>query len=173
MEASIEHDEREVLERLLRNVRRATANQRDFEWREGLTWEQRGHIGWHGSAFFLNKVSREPRPSSVASDESREPGGRQLDHGGFQPLVEAGQDKDAEDDDYAPGHLAAFARAQKPIASPLHGFVTAIIQLTVPDGWANFHLPWAAMALTILTYGRGRISLDHAVAHRFRPGPSP
>ena len=25
--------------------------------------------------------------------------------------------------------------------------MTAIIQLTVPDGWANFHLPWAAMAL--------------------------
>jgi putative oxidoreductase len=38
--------------------------------------------------------------------------------------------------------------------------MTAIIQLTVPDGWANFHLPWAAMALTLLTFGPGRIALD-------------
>jgi putative oxidoreductase len=38
--------------------------------------------------------------------------------------------------------------------------MTAIIQLTVPDGWVNFHLPWAAMALAILTFGPGRISLD-------------
>jgi putative oxidoreductase len=38
--------------------------------------------------------------------------------------------------------------------------MTAIIQLTVPDGWANFHLPWASMALTLLTFGAGRIALD-------------
>ena len=38
--------------------------------------------------------------------------------------------------------------------------MTAIIQLTVPDGWANFHLPWAAMALSIMTFGPGRIALD-------------
>ena len=38
--------------------------------------------------------------------------------------------------------------------------MTAIIQLTVPDGWANFHLPWAAMALALLTFGGGRIALD-------------
>jgi len=38
--------------------------------------------------------------------------------------------------------------------------MTAIIQLTVPDGWANFHLPWAAMALAIMTFGPGRIALD-------------
>ncbi len=41
--------------------------------------------------------------------------------------------------------------------------MTAIIQLTVPDGWANFHLPWAAMALAVMTYGPGRISLDNLV----------
>ncbi len=41
--------------------------------------------------------------------------------------------------------------------------MTAIIQLTVPDGWQNFHLPWAAMALAILTFGPGRIALDYAV----------
>ena len=38
--------------------------------------------------------------------------------------------------------------------------MTAIIQLTVPDGWANFHLPWAAMALTLVVFGGGRIALD-------------
>jgi len=41
--------------------------------------------------------------------------------------------------------------------------MTAIIQLTVPDGWANFHLPWAAMALTVMTIGPGRIALDRAL----------
>jgi putative oxidoreductase len=39
--------------------------------------------------------------------------------------------------------------------------MTAIIQLTVPEGWANFHLPWAAMALAIITFGPGRIALDY------------
>jgi putative oxidoreductase len=38
--------------------------------------------------------------------------------------------------------------------------MTGIIQLTVPDGWANFHLPWAAMALALVVYGPGRASLD-------------
>ena len=38
--------------------------------------------------------------------------------------------------------------------------MTAVIQLTVPDGWANFHLPWAAMALALLIFGGGRIALD-------------
>jgi hypothetical protein len=41
-------------------------------------------------------------------------------------------------------------------------FLTAIIQLTYPDGWANFHLYWAAMALAILTFGPGAISVDRA-----------
>jgi putative oxidoreductase len=38
--------------------------------------------------------------------------------------------------------------------------MTGIIQLTCPDGWANFHLYWAAIALAILTFGPGAISLD-------------
>jgi putative oxidoreductase len=38
--------------------------------------------------------------------------------------------------------------------------MTAIIQITVPEGWANFHLPWAAMALTLVVFGSGRIALD-------------
>jgi len=39
-------------------------------------------------------------------------------------------------------------------------FMIAIIQITVPEGWANFHLPWAAMALTLVVFGGGRIGLD-------------
>ena len=38
--------------------------------------------------------------------------------------------------------------------------MTAVIQLTYPEGWQNFHLPWAAMGLAILTFGGGRIALD-------------
>lgn len=38
--------------------------------------------------------------------------------------------------------------------------MTAVIQLTVPEGWANFHLPWASMALTLIVFGGGRISTD-------------
>jgi putative oxidoreductase len=38
--------------------------------------------------------------------------------------------------------------------------MTALIQLTIPDGWANFHLPWAAMAIAIIVIGPGKISLD-------------
>lgn len=41
--------------------------------------------------------------------------------------------------------------------------MTAFIQLVVPDGWANFHLPWAAMAVAIIALGPGLISLDHLV----------
>lgn len=38
--------------------------------------------------------------------------------------------------------------------------MTGIIQLTIPDGWANFHLPWAAMALALVVFGPGKASLD-------------
>jgi putative oxidoreductase len=38
-----------------------------------------------------------------------------------------------------------------------------MIQLTVPDGWANFHLPWASMALAIMTFGPGKAALDYAL----------
>ena len=37
--------------------------------------------------------------------------------------------------------------------------MTAVIQLTVPDGWP-VHLTWAAMALAIMAWGPGRLSLD-------------
>nr|WP_280821142.1 DoxX family protein [Mesorhizobium soli] len=41
--------------------------------------------------------------------------------------------------------------------------MTGVIQLVVTDGWANFHLPWAAMALGIMALGPGPLSLDHAL----------
>jgi len=41
--------------------------------------------------------------------------------------------------------------------------MTAVIQLTVPEGWANFHLPWAAMALTLVVYGGGGLAVDRAL----------
>jgi putative oxidoreductase len=39
--------------------------------------------------------------------------------------------------------------------------MTGVIQLVVPDGWANFHLPWAALAVAIVALGPGPLSLDH------------
>lgn len=71
-------------------------------------------------------------------------------------------------------HLAATAEIVLPILLVLglgtrfaaFGLLlmTALIQLTIPDGWANFHLPWAAMALALMTYGPGRLSIDGLIA---------
>ena len=53
--------------------------------------------------------------------------------------------------------------------------MTAVIQLTYPDAWPDYHLPWAAMALAIMTFGPGAV-VDRP-AHRPRrrdwgaPGP--
>jgi putative oxidoreductase len=41
--------------------------------------------------------------------------------------------------------------------------MTVVIQLTVPAGWANFHLPWAGLALGIMTLGPGPLSLDRVL----------
>jgi putative oxidoreductase len=40
--------------------------------------------------------------------------------------------------------------------------MTGIVELTVPDGWP-IHITWAAMALGIMAWGPGRISLDHVI----------
>jgi len=45
--------------------------------------------------------------------------------------------------------------------------MVGVIQLTVPSGWANFHLPWAALAVSILALGPGTLSLDHLLRRRF------
>ena len=41
-------------------------------------------------------------------------------------------------------------------------FMTCIVELTVPDGWP-IHVTWAAMALAIMAWGPGRLSIDHAL----------
>ncbi|MDA9431781.1 DoxX family protein [Bradyrhizobium sp. CCBAU 51627] len=41
-------------------------------------------------------------------------------------------------------------------------FMTVIVELTVPDGWP-VHITWAAMALGIMAFGPGRISLDQLI----------
>ena len=47
-------------------------------------------------------------------------------------------------------------------------FMTVIVELTVPDGWP-VHITWAAMALGIMAYGPGRISLDHLLGRFVTP----
>ena len=43
--------------------------------------------------------------------------------------------------------------------------MTLVVQLTVPSGWP-IHLTWAAMALGIMAWGPGRVSLDYLVSRR-------
>ena len=45
--------------------------------------------------------------------------------------------------------------------------MTGVIQLVVPEGWANFHLPWAALAVAIIALGPGRLSLDYMIEEQF------
>ncbi|RTM14163.1 MAG: DoxX family protein [Bradyrhizobiaceae bacterium] len=47
--------------------------------------------------------------------------------------------------------------------------MTVVIQLVVPEGWANFHLPWAGLALALIALGPGPLSLDHFLEKRPRP----
>jgi putative oxidoreductase len=42
--------------------------------------------------------------------------------------------------------------------------MTCIVELTVPDGWP-IHITWAAMALGIMAWGPGRLSLDYGIRH--------
>ena len=41
-------------------------------------------------------------------------------------------------------------------------FMTLIVELTVPDGWP-VHITWAAMALALIAWGPGRVSLDYVI----------
>ena len=47
--------------------------------------------------------------------------------------------------------------------------MTGVIQLVVPEGWANFHLPWAGLAVALMALGPGKLSLDNLVASLCRP----
>ncbi len=46
--------------------------------------------------------------------------------------------------------------------------MTGVIQLVFPDGWMNFHLYWAALALAIMALGPGCLSVDHWIARARR-----
>ncbi len=46
--------------------------------------------------------------------------------------------------------------------------MTAVIQLIAPDGWVNFHLYWAALALALIALGAGRLSIDALLARLSR-----
>jgi putative oxidoreductase len=45
--------------------------------------------------------------------------------------------------------------------------MTCIVELTVPDGWP-VHITWAAMALGIMAWGPGRLSVDQVIASVIR-----
>ncbi|WP_137150929.1 DoxX family protein [Devosia sp. FKR38] len=51
--------------------------------------------------------------------------------------------------------------------------MTLVIQLTIPDGLINFHLPWAAMALALMASGGGLLSVDALFASRLRQAQAP
>lgn len=57
--------------------------------------------------------------------------------------------------------LLVFGLASRPAAFGLL-VMTLVVQLTVPDGWP-LHLTWAAMALGVMAWGPGRLSLDHLI----------
>jgi putative oxidoreductase len=44
--------------------------------------------------------------------------------------------------------------------------MTCIVELTVPDGWP-VHITWAAMALAIMAWGPGWLSIDRGLAMMF------
>lgn len=41
--------------------------------------------------------------------------------------------------------------------------MTAVIELVAPEGGVNFHLPWAAMAVSLIALGPGPVSLDRLI----------
>ncbi len=45
-------------------------------------------------------------------------------------------------------------------------FMTLIVELTVPDGWP-IHITWAAMALGIMAWGPGKLSVDAGLKYLF------
>lgn len=47
--------------------------------------------------------------------------------------------------------------------------MTGVIQLVFPDGWVNFHLYWASLAVAIIALGAGPLSLDRLINICLRP----
>ncbi len=46
--------------------------------------------------------------------------------------------------------------------------MTGVSQLVAPEGWANFHLYWAALALALIALGAGPLSFDALIARTAR-----
>jgi putative oxidoreductase len=61
--------------------------------------------------------------------------------------------------------LLVLGLATRPAAFALM-VMTLVVELTVPDGWP-VHVTWAAMALGIMAWGPGRLSLDHWIRRRY------
>ncbi|KAA1177204.1 DoxX family protein [Rhizobium tropici] len=51
-------------------------------------------------------------------------------------------------------------------------FMTLIVELTVPDGWP-IHITWAAMALSLMAWGPGKLSIDRMLARWARGSAIP
>ncbi|MEO1199671.1 MAG: DoxX family protein [Pseudomonadota bacterium] len=77
-------------------------------------------------------------------------------------------------------YLAAYAEIILPIMLIL-GFgtrfaalgllgMTIVIQFVYPDAWRGAHLPWAAMALMLMVYGGGKLSIDNLISSVRRRG---
>lgn len=45
-------------------------------------------------------------------------------------------------------------------------FMAGVIFLVAPHTWAAEQLPWSAMALALIAFGAGKISLDYLIARR-------
>jgi putative oxidoreductase len=63
--------------------------------------------------------------------------------------------------------LLELGLAARPAALVALG-MTAVIQSVAP-AWVNFHLPWAAMALAVLAFGAGKLSINHLIS-KYRAG---
>lgn len=47
--------------------------------------------------------------------------------------------------------------------------MTGVIELVVPNAWETYHLPWAAMELSLIALGAGPLSLDWLIQRLRRP----
>lgn len=56
--------------------------------------------------------------------------------------------------------LLLIGLATRPAAFALL-LMTGVIQLVFPDGWTNFHLYWAALALSTMALDPGPLSVDY------------
>ncbi|WP_448956091.1 DoxX family protein [Labrys neptuniae] len=50
--------------------------------------------------------------------------------------------------------------------------MTLIVELTVPDGWP-IHITWAAMALSLMAWGPGKLSVDHCIGSFMKKNGTP